>query len=290
MTTQILSLTPFPGAAFRDAFDLDELAEDGHGEVRVLAACAIPYGLMGWATADYPEATAALRAFVLARHLERACFYVEEPARGATPYYPSQRTDVAIGTGDGTTKLFSLPTSKARDEYRDYPILSTLSAKVSGGAVTVLYVSTDARQFYLQNAPGNGAPVTASYRAYRLCRFAPSIDWSDDEGDWRSTQLQIREVMRDPSRKIPAPDLRYATPYTWPKDAPIGTVSPVNVGGPLAVCTIIAGALPVGVAMLFSAGSITGTPTVAGSGSFTVRALGRGGLTSDVVVAWTVTP
>lgn len=283
MATPILDLSPFPGAASRLVFDgVDEFQEDGQGEVRAHAACAIPYHVFSWPTADYPELLATLRQFARARHLNGECFYVLDPR-------DSMRFDVEVGPAVGAQQTFELPTDDGVDAYRDFPIDGTVSATVAGVPRTVSLVSTDARRVRLATAASDGQAVKISYQAYRLCRLPTSIEISHDEADWDAVRLEIREVMRDPKRRIAAPDVRYATPFTWPISVSIGTVLPTSIGGPVNVYSIVSGALPTGVGMLFSAGSLTGTPSAAGSGSVTIRATGPGG-TSDVVVAWTVTP
>lgn len=85
-----------------------------------------------------------------------------------------------------------------------------------------------------------------------------------------------------------APDVSYpAALYDWPKDVAIAAVDPAVNAGTVTSFAVQAGALPTGVTLSASSGRLTGTPTVAGQGSVTIRATGPGG-TDDSVVGWSV--
>jgi hypothetical protein len=59
-------------------------------------------------------------------------------------------------------------------------------------------VNVDARQVTLAGpAPGLGvAVVLPRYEEYRLCRFAPAVDWMHGDVSWFESEVEIREVFR----------------------------------------------------------------------------------------------
>lgn len=194
MPRPILDLTPFPGATFTDVEEgRDTFLEDGPGQERTLRAGGIACRVYTWPTGGYPEDADAVRAFQAARLLAGESFYVLDP-------WASERVDVDVGPAVGAQSVFELPTDDEQEEYRDFPVddVEAVVAKVEGVEVAVASIDTDARTITLAAPASDGDEVLVSYRAYRLCRFAPTVRWTADEPDWYVGNLEIREVLRDP--------------------------------------------------------------------------------------------
>lgn len=192
MATQLLDIDAFPGVTYTDLDDgRDTFAEDGPGQERTLRAGGIACRVYSWPQKAFPEDALDVQAFQAARLLAGESFYVQDP-------WDSARTDVDVGPAVGSQSVFSLPTDDEDEEYRDYPISGTVTAKVNGSTVSVASVNTDARTVTLAVAASDGDTVTISYEAYRLCRFGPRVEWSAEDADWYVGNLEIREVMRDP--------------------------------------------------------------------------------------------
>ena len=106
----------------------------------------------------------AIDAFVRARGVTRDRFLFEDPHEVA-------RTAVALGTGDGSTTVFSLPTTPTDPDAGFYPKQGTLVGKVDGVVATVTSYDTDARTVTFAAAPANGKPVTCDFTGLRLVRL-----------------------------------------------------------------------------------------------------------------------
>lgn len=194
MATLVLDLTPFPGATFRDEYDgLDTFAEDGPGEERVHVAMGLARRVYSWPAADYAEAEAIRAAWFAARHLAGEAFYVIDP--WDTPVDGLTRVDVEVGPATAAQTVFSLPTARTSEAFRDWPISGSVYATVNGAPAGVASVSTDGRTVTLSAGATAGHSVKLSYRAYRLVRAAPSMEWSAPEPGWYSTALELREVL-----------------------------------------------------------------------------------------------
>lgn len=190
MATQVFDTIPWEGAKFRDEYaGVDLLREDGPFQERALVAFGIPRRVYTWPLRAYPEDLAIHEAFVRARQLAGEAFYVLDP-------WQQDRWEVEVGPSVGAQSVFSLPTVRTVDEYRDFPVAAGVMATVNGAPRGVASVNTDARTVTLASAAANGQPVKLSYKAYRLCRFPPSIDWEANELDWYSVGMEIREVLR----------------------------------------------------------------------------------------------
>lgn len=190
MATLVLDLSAYPGTTFRDVWDhADTLQEDGPDEERILVASGIPRRVYSWPARGYPEEMDLLRQFAEARALDGSAFYVLDP-------WSNQRWDIEVGPSVGAQSVFSLPTSRALDTFRDYPVSGTVQATVAGVARAVSAVGTDARTVTLSSAASDGQAVKVSYQAYRLCRFPPGIDWEVDELQVFRSTIEVREVLR----------------------------------------------------------------------------------------------
>lgn len=192
MATQFLDLTPFPGATFRDEFEaLDSFMEDGPGEERVLAADGLARRIYSWPTAEFPEDARIRAAFLAARHLAGEAFYVLDPWDTLPDGFT--RVDVEVGPATNGQTVFALPTARTSEAYRDWPF--EVFATVAGVPRNVASVDTDARTVTLASSCTAGQSVKLTYRAYRLVRLAPSVQWTADDADWYATSLELREVL-----------------------------------------------------------------------------------------------
>lgn len=194
MATQFLDLTPFPGATFRDEFEaLDSFMEDGPGEERVLVADGLARRVYSWPTADFPEDARIRAAFLAARNLAGEAFYVIDPWETLPEGFT--RVDVDVGPATNGQTVFSLPTDRDVEAFRDWPISGQVFATVAGAPRGVASVDTDARTITLASSCTAGQSVKLTYRAYRLVRIAPSVQWTADDADWYATSLELREVL-----------------------------------------------------------------------------------------------
>lgn len=116
-----------------------------------------------------------------------------------------------------------------------------------------------------------------------------SLDWTDTEYNNSSAPDAFGAFgTEQPTAPPTAPDLTYATPQSWVKGTAISTLTPSNAGGTPTSCVVSTGALPAGLT-LNSDGTVTGTPTTVGSGSFKVtptNATGTG--PESPACAWSV--
>lgn len=192
MARQVLDLAGLPGLQCRDLQEgVDVFAEDGPAQERTLRAGGPAPRVYSWPVHAYPEDAESAREFRRALALDGEAFYVEDP-------WTSDRVDVEVGPAAGGQTVFTLPEDDDEDEYRDYPIDGSVTAKVAGVARGVASVDTDARQVTLASAATAGQSVTLSYRAYRLCQFGQGVTWTAEDADWYAGTLEIREIVREP--------------------------------------------------------------------------------------------
>ena len=173
------------------------LAEDGPYQERVVNLLASTIPLRSW---KVPLRRTKAEALVVDAFFAdpTATFYFQDPQ--------VRRTAVSLGTGDGVTTTFSLPTGATSENFRDYTkhdgagpgtgSPTPVVVRVSGSPVTVASVARDGRTITLAVAPGGSAPVEADYDVVRLCRLDARPEWAGIGTDWLQAVLAIREVMR----------------------------------------------------------------------------------------------
>lgn len=128
MARQTLDLDAFPGITFTDLDEgRDVFAEDGPAQERTLRAGGPAPRVYSWPVHAYPEDAEDARVFEQARSLDGEVFYVEDP-------WTSARVDVEVGPATGGQTVFTLPEDDDQDEFRDYPIDGTVTAKEIGRA------------------------------------------------------------------------------------------------------------------------------------------------------------
>lgn len=105
------------------------------------------------------------------------------------------QTAVSLGTGDGSTTTFSLPTTGEQRRY--YPKQGSVVVRVAGTPVTVSSVSTDGRTVTLASPPAGAAAVEADYTGLRLVRLVAPYAWQAADQNWWNTTLDVLEVVTD---------------------------------------------------------------------------------------------
>lgn len=103
-------------------------------------------------------------------------------------------TGVALGTGDGSTTTFSLPTTGENRRY--YARQGTLVGRVNGAPASVASYSTDGRTVTFTAAPANGTTLTCDFTGLRLCRVE-SLSWQGQTNNWFEGSLEIVEIISE---------------------------------------------------------------------------------------------
>lgn len=188
MPYAVLAEIPWVTYGYRDDFPVEVVRERGPfwSDRYALADISVrTYTLPFWRTTSERS---AFDAFFRARLQTWEAFLFEDPK-------DAPQTGVSLGTGNGSTTTFSLPTTG--EQRRHYPKQGSVVVRVAGSPVTVSSVDTDARTVTLASAPALSAAVEADYTGLRLVRLADPYEWSAADVGWWQTSLTLIEVVTD---------------------------------------------------------------------------------------------
>lgn len=181
---------PWADYGYRDELPHEALMDGGPYEVDRYAVADIPRRVYTWHLKRDRTERRVVDAFLANTHLAGVhSFYVRDPADDA-------RADVPLGTGDGGTTTFFLPSTG--EERRHYPRDDgDLVVKVAGTPVTVSSVDTDARSVTLAAPPGIGLAVTADFNGLRLVRQLMPHEWKGLSYSWFDATIVLEEILTD---------------------------------------------------------------------------------------------
>lgn len=178
------------GMSYRDWPELVDLGNGGPYQAPVVAARTLAQRTYSWPIGLTPEAWLVWATFLRTVGYGASAFLLLDPDPG------DRRSAVALGTGDGSTVTFSLPTTLTSEEYRYYPQQGTVDGMVAGISKALASVSTDGRTITFSAAPGNGLAVTASYQGLRLVRLRDLDPVGSDDPAWKRTTMTLAEEIR----------------------------------------------------------------------------------------------
>lgn len=178
------------GMSYKDWPELVELGNGGPYQTPFVAARTLAQRTYTWPIGLDPAAWLVWSAFLRTVGYSASPFLLLDPDEG------DRRTAVALGTGDGVSVTFSLPTTVTSEEYRYYPQQGTVDGMVAGVSKPLASVSTDGRTITFSTAPGNGLAVTASYQGLRLVRLVDIDPVSSDDPAWKRTGMTLAEEIR----------------------------------------------------------------------------------------------
>lgn len=183
---------PWVDYEFTDEPYVEDLGEKAPGRSERVELFACSRRRYRWPAGLTEPQRVAWEAFLSAHGIVRDAFLVEDPR---DPVRELVALEPAVG--DGARVTFSLPTAEASPDYRWYPKPGTVVGYVSGVAVAVASVDTDARTVTFAAAPGVGAAVNATYRGLRLVRLTEPTTYQGVTKRFGRYEFEFVEVPRD---------------------------------------------------------------------------------------------